>query len=221
MHQHILKVYWLIDWCLFPLVNFFFSFIQCIFWRIWKLCGFKMYKWVTEKGCREVCIITDTNLWCVNNNETALEMLAVTSYFTACKFILKEFLCCFFYIQTIYVHFLKSLNLFVRVVEQLVENRDFSVSQRVLMYFTFWDNVCILCLSRNVKKSKTTCKLSKKSRNKRSSNRFLIVSSEKSALILLPFLPLLYMNQVPEKLYFGQWPYCILKKVSSQCNFTP
>jgi hypothetical protein len=34
------------------------------------------------------------------------------------------------------------------------------------------DNVCLLCLSYNVKKPKTTAKLSKKSRNKRRSNRF-------------------------------------------------
>jgi predicted permease len=56
------------------------------------------------------------------------------------------------------------------------------------MDFIYSDNVRKLCLSCNVKNSKITVKLSEKKRNKRSSNRFLIVSFVKSARILLPFL---------------------------------
>jgi hypothetical protein len=62
------------------------------------------------------------------------------------------------------------------------------VSQQVKMDFIYSDNVRKLCLSCNVKNSKITVKLSEKKRNKRSSNRFLIVSFVKSARILLPFL---------------------------------
>ena len=50
------------------------------------------------------------------------------------------------------------------------------------------DNVVILCLSCNVKKSKTTAKLSENSRNSLRSNNFSSMSSVRSALILLPLL---------------------------------
>ena len=46
------------------------------------------------------------------------------------------------------------------------------VSQRVEMNYIFSDNVRILYLSCYVKSTKETVKLSKKSRNKRCSNRF-------------------------------------------------
>ena len=64
----------------------------------------------------------------------------------------------------------------------------YPVSQQVQINYIFSDNVCILYLSCNVKKNITTAKLSKKSRNKRRSNRFLMASSVKSALKPLPFL---------------------------------
>ena len=44
--------------------------------------------------------------------------------------------------------------------------------QRVQMNYIFSDNVCILCLSCNVKKLKTTAKLSNKNRNKHRCNQF-------------------------------------------------
>jgi hypothetical protein len=55
---------------------------------------------------------------------------------------------------------------------------------RVQMCFIFSDNVHILHLSCNVKKSK----LPKKSRKKHRFNRLLMASVVKSGLILLPFL---------------------------------
>jgi hypothetical protein len=57
------------------------------------------------------------------------------------------------------------------------------VSQRVEMNYIFSDNVCILYLSCYFKSPKETVNLSKKSKNKHCSNRFLVVSSVKSALI--------------------------------------
>jgi hypothetical protein len=62
-------------------------------------------------------------------------------------------------------------------------------------YFNITDNVHILCLSCNVKQSKTTTKLSEKSRIKLRSRPAM------SALILLPFLPDALHEAVPEKLY--------------------
>ena len=73
--------------------------------------------------------------------------------------------------------------------------------QLVLINFIFTDNVCILCLSCNVKKFKTTAKLSEKSRNKYHSNHFQQCSLSCPCLYCYCFLPLLYMNQVPVILY--------------------
>jgi hypothetical protein len=68
-------------------------------------------------------------------------------------------------------------------------------------YFIFTDNVCILCLLCNEKKSKTTDKLSEKSRNKRHSNSFQWCPLSRQYLYCYHFLLSIYMNQVPEKLY--------------------
>ena len=56
------------------------------------------------------------------------------------------------------------------------------VSQRVEMNYIFSDNIRILYISWYVKSPKETVKLSKKSRNKRCSYRFLLFP-QKSALI--------------------------------------
>jgi hypothetical protein len=130
------------------------------------------------------------------------------------------------YIQ--YVHCRKINNLFVRVLET---GRN-SIRFRVKISFT--NNVSILCLFSNVKKSEDnfTAKLSEKSRNK----SFLVAFSGVLYHILaynyyrLPYMNkvpannyyllsymnkvpaynyyrLSYMNKVPEQLSFGQWPY--------------
>jgi len=51
------------------------------------------------------------------------------------------------------------------------------------------------------KSTKQNCLKSADNRDKRRSNVYLIVMSR---LILLPFLTIANMNQVPEKLYLGQ-----------------
>jgi hypothetical protein len=56
------------------------------------------------------------------------------------------------------------------------------------MNVIFSDNVCILFLSCSVKKPKTTARLSKKKQKQASFSSFLMVSSMKSALVVLPFL---------------------------------
>jgi hypothetical protein len=60
------------------------------------------------------------------------------------------------------------------------------------------------------KKPKETAKLSKKSRNTYHSHCFLWCPLWGLHLYCYHFLPLLNMNQEPEKLYLGQWP-CITK----------
>ena len=85
------------------------------------------------------------------------------------------------------------------------------------MNLIFSDNVHILCLFCKVKKPKTTAKLSKKSRNKRLSNSIWWCPLCSLCLYCYRSLPLLNINQVPEKLYLGQWLY-MTKKLSSLCN---
>jgi hypothetical protein len=86
----------------------------------------------------------------------------------------------------------------------------------VQINYIFTEKVHILCLSCNVKKFKTTAILSQKIRNKGTSDRFQWCSLQRSHFTLLP--PSIYINQVPEKLYFGQW--VIIIKLSSKCNLT-
>jgi hypothetical protein len=75
------------------------------------------------------------------------------------------------------------------------------MEKRVNINFIFNDNVRILCLSCNIKKSKTTAKLSEKSRNKRRSNRFQWSPMWRQCLYCYCFLLPLYRNQIPEMFY--------------------
>ena len=85
------------------------------------------------------------------------------------------------------------------------------------MNLTFSDIVRIFCLSRNVKKSKITSKLCKKSRNKRRSNHFFVMFSETSPLILLPFRIVALHESGTRKVI--SWSVAVYNKtVSSQCN---
>jgi len=79
----------------------------------------------------------------------------------------------------------------------------FAVSQRAQINFIFNDkfNVCILCLSCNINKSKTTAELSENSWNKRRSICFQWHHLWHQCLYCYRFFLLLYMNQVPEMLY--------------------
>ena len=118
------------------------------------------------------------------------------------------------------LHILLIFNLFVLALKKWIEERAFGdlsspVSQRVQLNFTFSSNVRILCLSCNVKNSKTTAKLSKRSRSKRRCNRFLMVSSEKYVLLL--FLAFALQESGTRKAI--SWSVAVYKKqVSSPCN---
>ena len=70
--------------------------------------------------------------------------------------------------------------------------------------FMFNDNVPILCLSCNVKKSKPTAKLSENSWNKLRSNRFQWCHLWRQRLYWYRFCLSNYIYQVPEKLYWVQ-----------------
>ena len=125
----------------------------------------------------------------------------------------------------IYLNYWKIYNLYVWALER---GRKVSlcelflpVLQQVQINYIFTDNVGMLCLSCNVKKSKTIVKFSEKSRNKSRSNRFLWCPLSRPCLYCFSFLPLLNMNQVPEKVYVGQWPYMAEKNFQSmqfQCS---
>jgi hypothetical protein len=78
------------------------------------------------------------------------------------------------------------------------------------------DNIGILCLSCNVKKHKTTAKLSKKSRNQHCS-KFFMVSSMTSTLILLLFLTVAQHESGTRKTI--SWSVTVYNNtLSSQCN---
>ena len=85
--------------------------------------------------------------------------------------------------------------------------------------FLFSDNVRILCLSCNIKRSKTTAKFSENSWNKRRSKHFQRCHLWHQCLYYYHFFLLLNRNGVPEKLYLDQSLY-IAKKIASQCNLT-
>jgi hypothetical protein len=71
----------------------------------------------------------------------------------------------------------------------------FPVSQRVQINFIFNYNERTLCLSFNIKRSKTTANLSENSWNKRSSNRFQWCHVWRQRLNR--FIISLYTNKVP------------------------
>jgi len=72
----------------------------------------------------------------------------------------------------------------------------------VQINFVFTDNISNLYLPYTVKKkSKTTAKLSEKSRNKHCSNCFQWCHLWRQRLYCYRFFLSLYMNQVPEMLY--------------------
>ena len=67
--------------------------------------------------------------------------------------------------------------------------------------FIFKDNVRILCLSGQIKKSKITAKVSKNSWNKIRSNRFHWCHLWRQRVYCYRFLISFYINRVPEMLY--------------------
>jgi hypothetical protein len=74
-----------------------------------------------------------------------------------------------------YMYVVGKCIIYLYKISKQLQKRTFGkffnpVSQRVQMNFIFSDNVHILCLSCNVKKLKSTAKLSKISRNNRLSN---------------------------------------------------
>ena len=69
-----------------------------------------------------------------------------------------------------------------------------SVSQRVQMDFIFNDNVRILCLSCNVKKSENLSDLNKKDRNKRHSSPFIKVVKGVFFVVRVTLVPVSYLS---------------------------
>ena len=133
---------------------------------------------------------------------------ACFSYFQTIWYLFWTFWHCRINTIYMYVHCLKIYNLCVRALETCRKARYLQpVSQRVKINFMFNDNARILCLSYSTKKSKTITKLSENSWNKRRSKRFQRCNMWRQRLYCYHFFLLLDRKQVPEKLYFGQWPY--------------
>jgi hypothetical protein len=84
------------------------------------------------------------------------------------------------------------------------------------MNFTLSNNVRISYVSCNFKKTKTTAKLFKKSRNMHRSNSCVMVSSVKSALMLLPFLTVVQHESGTRINIFVYYN----KNLSNQCSLT-
>ena len=77
----------------------------------------------------------------------------------------------------------------------------YPVLQRVQINLIFNDNVRIMCLSCNIKKSKTSTKFSENNWSKLRSNGFQWCHLWRQCLYYYHFFLSLYMNQVPEMLY--------------------
>ena len=120
-----------------------------------------------------------------------------------------------------YVHCLKIYNLFVRALETCRKARYLQpVSQRVQINRIFNDNICMLCLSCNFTKCKSTTKLSENSWNKHCSNCFWWCLLWRQRLYCYRFFLSLYMKQVSEMPYevydyitvkFIRFPWLVLK----------
>ena len=78
----------------------------------------------------------------------------------------------------------------------------------VILYFSNeFELKRYICFSCNIKRYKTTAKFSENSWNKRRSKFFKRRHLWRQHLYCYRFFLLLNRNQVPEMLYFGQWPY--------------
>ena len=101
---------------------------------------------------------------------------------------------------------IKAKCLKLRTHKDLITEKgsQYPVSQQVQLNFIFSDNIYILYITINVRKPKTTAKTS---RHKCRSNSFWWLSLWSLCLYCYCFLASPYINQVPEKLYLGHWPY--------------
>jgi hypothetical protein len=81
------------------------------------------------------------------------------------------------------------------------------VSWRVQIHFIFTDNDVYCVYPAMPKSPKQLSNCLKRAENNRLSNRFQWCHLPFPRVYCYHFLPSLYMNQIPEKLYFGQWPY--------------
>ena len=115
-----------------------------------------------------------------------------------------------------------KLKIYLHKLHKQVEKQAFvelfcPISQWVQINYIFSNNVHILCLSYHIRKTKTTAKLTRKNRNKFFS--FLIVSSVKASLILLPFRTVALHESGTRKTI--SWSVTVYNKyLSSQCNLT-
>ena len=86
-------------------------------------------------------------------------------------------------------------------------------------FYIYRQYTYIVFILQCTKNRKRTIKLPENSRKKRRSNSFLCWPLPHPRLYCRHFLPSFYINRVPERLYFIQWPY-IANKIYSEFNLT-
>jgi hypothetical protein len=103
------------------------------------------------------------------------------------------------YVFIAYICNIRTLSVNIKFICTRFRNRQNSelfrpVSQRVQMNFIFNDNVRILCLSCNVKKSENLSDLNKKDRNKRHSSPFINVVKGVFFVVRVTLVPVSYLS---------------------------
>jgi hypothetical protein len=98
-----------------------------------------------------------------------------------------------------YIYNIRTLSVNIKFICTSFRNRQNSelfrpVSQRVQRNFIFNDNVRILCLSCNVKKSENLSDLNKKDRNKRHSSPFITVVKGVFFVVRVTLVPVSYLS---------------------------
>ena len=105
------------------------------------------------------------------------------------------------YTTYIHVHYLYQLQ--KQVEKRIIDELFCPVQQRVQIIFIFTENLRILCLSCNFKKTKSNCKIVLKQLKQVSLLQLSMESYVTSALILLPFITVALQDLGTRKALLG------------------
>ena len=118
-----------------------------------------------------------------------------------------------------YIYNIRTLSVNIKFICTSFRNRQNSelfrpVSQRVQRNFIFNDNVRILCLSCNVKKSENLSDLNKKDRNKRHSSPFINVVKGVFFVVRVTLVPVSYLS-APSAVHSYRVPGKFIRRLKS------
>ena len=121
------------------------------------------------------------------------------------------------YIQ--YTYIVGKYKIYLYELQKLAEQQAFGklfrpVSQRVQMNFIFIDNVSILCLSCNVKKSENLSDLNKKARNKRHSSPVISVAKGVFFVVRVTLVLVSYLS-APSAVHSYRVPGKFIRRLKS------